>query len=122
MGTCRACCSWFVVTAGALFYNEVLPAEAGISARPKTLEELIERAKKLPLRRSRASQSSARPGKRSRSLSGHVHMFEVTEAGPPLWLCGHWHDSRDYRFGNTQVVCNPRWYGAACLRRRCTLW
>lgn len=29
---------------------------------------------------------------------------------PALWIHGHMHDSFDYRFGETRIVCNPRGY------------
>src|SRR5690606_37391535 len=36
---------------------------------------------------------------------------QVIEDGrPALWVHGHTHDSCDYQFGDTRVVCNPRGY------------
>lgn len=31
-----------------------------------------------------------------------------------LWVHGHVHDSMDYMFGMTRVICNPRGYPDAC--------
>ena len=30
---------------------------------------------------------------------------------PALWIHGHVHETRDYRAGETRIVCNPRGYG-----------
>lgn len=34
----------------------------------------------------------------------------IGDAAPELWLHGHVHSNRDYRVGDTRVVCNPRGY------------
>jgi len=34
----------------------------------------------------------------------------IAAHGPALWLHGHTHCRRDYRLGETRVVCNPRGY------------
>ena len=56
-----------------LFYNEALLEEAGISAPPKTLEELVEQSKKLDLHVQGGHAGHRHdPGERSRGLPGHV--------------------------------------------------
>ena len=34
----------------------------------------------------------------------------IEERKPKLWIHGHTHDSFDYRFGETRIVCNPLGY------------
>jgi len=34
----------------------------------------------------------------------------IEEGRPALWVHGHTHDSCDYQFGDTRIVCNPRGY------------
>ena len=45
----------------------------------------------------------------SAAYASHLDDF-VAESGALLWIHGHLHTQKDYKIGNTRVICNPRGY------------
>jgi Icc-related predicted phosphoesterase len=43
---------------------------------------------------------------------GFVHDADqiITENKPKIWIHGHTHDSKDYMYGETRILCNPYGY------------
>jgi predicted phosphohydrolase len=45
----------------------------------------------------------------SAAYASHLDQF-VNESHATLWVHGHLHTQKDYKIGNTRIICNPRGY------------